>query len=146
MSYEPTNWQKGDIITAEKLNKLENGVVSAGGGGSGVFEIFFEVYWDEDANADVVTCDKTLDEISAAKTAGQYITARALIWQTGPSKAPIGFDVDPEYNWYEFAFEWIDNDPSWNYMYSGKIEYDTSTQKWKWVYSQYTVTPYTPSP
>lgn len=26
MSYTPTNWQTGDTITAEKLNKLENGV------------------------------------------------------------------------------------------------------------------------
>lgn len=27
MSYTPTNWQTGDVITAEKLNKLEGGVV-----------------------------------------------------------------------------------------------------------------------
>ena len=26
MSYEPTVWQTGDTVTAEKLNKLENGV------------------------------------------------------------------------------------------------------------------------
>ncbi len=26
MSYEPTNWKNGDIITAQKLNKLEQGV------------------------------------------------------------------------------------------------------------------------
>lgn len=26
MSYEPTNWVNGDLITAEKLNKLENGI------------------------------------------------------------------------------------------------------------------------
>ena len=26
MSYEPTNWKNGDIITAEKLNKIENGI------------------------------------------------------------------------------------------------------------------------
>ena len=32
MSYVPTNWQTGDVVTAEKLNKLENGVA---GGGSG---------------------------------------------------------------------------------------------------------------
>ena len=30
MSYEPTNWQTGDVITAEKLNKLEGGVAGAG--------------------------------------------------------------------------------------------------------------------
>ena len=30
MSYTPTNWQTGDIVTADKLNKLENGVASGG--------------------------------------------------------------------------------------------------------------------
>lgn len=29
MSYTPTNWQTGDTITAERLNKLEAGVVAA---------------------------------------------------------------------------------------------------------------------
>lgn len=29
MSYTPTAWQTGDVVTAEKLNKLENGVTSA---------------------------------------------------------------------------------------------------------------------
>lgn len=38
MSYEPTNWQTGDIITAEKLNKLEQGV-SGGSGERQVFEM-----------------------------------------------------------------------------------------------------------
>lgn len=26
MSYTETTWQKGDVITAEKLNKLENAI------------------------------------------------------------------------------------------------------------------------
>ena len=32
MSYEPTVWQTGDVVTSAKLNKLENGVANAGGG------------------------------------------------------------------------------------------------------------------
>lgn len=32
MSYEKTTWQNGDVITAEKLNNLENGVEAAEGG------------------------------------------------------------------------------------------------------------------
>ena len=28
MSYTPTEWENGDIITAEKLNKIENGIVN----------------------------------------------------------------------------------------------------------------------
>lgn len=30
MSYTPTNWATGDVITAAKLNKLEQGVASGG--------------------------------------------------------------------------------------------------------------------
>lgn len=33
MAYTPTNWVTGDTITATKLNKLEQGVANAGGGG-----------------------------------------------------------------------------------------------------------------
>lgn len=28
MSYEPTNWKTGDVVTSAKLNKLEQGVAS----------------------------------------------------------------------------------------------------------------------
>lgn len=35
MSYEPTNWKDGDLVTSAKLNKLEQGVASAGGSGGG---------------------------------------------------------------------------------------------------------------
>ncbi len=31
MSYEPTNWKSGDVVTSAKLNKLEQGVANAGG-------------------------------------------------------------------------------------------------------------------
>lgn len=31
MAYNPTNWKNGDIVTADKLNKLEQGVANAGG-------------------------------------------------------------------------------------------------------------------
>lgn len=33
MSYEPTEWQSGDVVTSAALNKLEQGVAAAGGGG-----------------------------------------------------------------------------------------------------------------
>ena len=36
MSYEPTVWKNGDVITPEKLNKIEQGV--AGGGGALIIE------------------------------------------------------------------------------------------------------------
>ena len=33
MSYTPTTWQTGDTITAAGLNKIEQGIANAGGGG-----------------------------------------------------------------------------------------------------------------
>lgn len=35
MSYTPTNWTTGDTITASALNKIEQGIANAGGGGGG---------------------------------------------------------------------------------------------------------------
>ena len=32
MPYNKTNWKSGDVVTSEKLNKLENGVADASGG------------------------------------------------------------------------------------------------------------------
>lgn len=31
MAYEPTNWKKGDVVTAAKLNHLENGIADGAG-------------------------------------------------------------------------------------------------------------------
>lgn len=30
MAYEPTNWKTGEVITAEKLNHMEDGIASGG--------------------------------------------------------------------------------------------------------------------
>lgn len=35
MAYTPTNWQCGDVVTAEALNKIEQGIASASGGSGG---------------------------------------------------------------------------------------------------------------
>lgn len=34
MAYEPTEWTCGDVITAEKLNKIENGIANTDSGGA----------------------------------------------------------------------------------------------------------------
>ena len=60
MSYIPTEWKTGDIVTAEKLNKLEEGVASGGGGGGGAL-ILHTIEDDE-----YVYLDKTAAEIIAA--------------------------------------------------------------------------------
>lgn len=65
MSYIPTEWQTGDIVTAEKLNKLEEGVASGGGGGGGLL-----VTMTFGEGGDTATLNKNYNEIRAAVLAG----------------------------------------------------------------------------
>lgn len=69
MSYTPTEWNTGDIVTAEKLNKLENGV--AGGSGDGNFIV--NILFDETTHG--ATLDKTWQEIKDATDAGKLVLA-----------------------------------------------------------------------
>ncbi len=43
MAYTKTNWKDGDVISAEKMNKIEQGIEDAGasGGGNNVFVVDF---------------------------------------------------------------------------------------------------------
>ena len=62
MSYEQQNWVTGNRITAEKLNHMEQGISSAGGGTALIVNI---TVTQEDADT-VFTLDKTWREIDAA--------------------------------------------------------------------------------
>ena len=62
MSYTPNVWQNGDILTADKMNALEQAVASGGGGGS-------SDYYEIPYNSDTDTLGKTWQEISDAITA-----------------------------------------------------------------------------
>lgn len=47
MSYEPTVWKTGDIVSSEKLNKLEEGVANSGGGDA-LFIVWIGENFDSD--------------------------------------------------------------------------------------------------
>lgn len=57
MAYDPTVWKSGDTITSAKLNKLENGLAEASGGGTGggVLVVGLDIQ--------TMTLDKTWNEI-----------------------------------------------------------------------------------
>lgn len=61
MSYTPTVWKSGDVVTSTKLNKIEQGIANAGGGG-GAF--FVPITYQSGAT-------------TAGKTAGEIVTAIA---------------------------------------------------------------------
>lgn len=70
MSYEPTVWKNGDVITPEKLNKIEQGV--AGGGGALIIE------WDGENDLDV-----TYQDILDAVNAGKRVEMRKPVGESG---------------------------------------------------------------
>ena len=73
MSYTSTHWVIGDTITAEKLNKLEQGVVDAAASGGGLFTTLTEDY-DEEQSASYSRLDKTGNQIlETLKTGGSVL-------------------------------------------------------------------------
>ena len=101
MSYTKTNWKDGDVISAEKMNKIEQGIADAGtsGGSGGVLgvavtyndkggtfsrtwqEIYdtmdnggFVVIYMKDANGTIVT---TVDTIECGHNDGEGYYVRS---------------------------------------------------------------------
>ena len=71
MSYEKQTWQTGDIVTADKLNHMEDGIESSGG----VFCVTFN-YDDEPSGEGYftnVTQDHTFEEAMTAYNAGKLV-------------------------------------------------------------------------
>lgn len=81
MAYEKQTWKTGDIITAEKLNHIENGL--------SVFEInIMSIELVEDQSSPykfVATIDKTYNEIREAVLAEKYV-----VLNYSPSGGPTG--------------------------------------------------------
>lgn len=67
MSYTPTTWKAGDIVTSAKLNKIEQGISTATANGN--ILIVNAIYDDED----ISTLDKTWKEIYNAMLVGSVI-------------------------------------------------------------------------
>lgn len=60
MAYDPTVWKSGDTITSAKLNKLENGLAEASGGGTGGGVLVCNL------DKQTMALDKTWNEINSA--------------------------------------------------------------------------------
>lgn len=147
MAYTPTEWSKGDIITAEKLNKLENGVVSAGGGGSESFVVFYTIDFDDQTQTGVLTCDKTPEEVETAKADGKAIDARLIYYNTNngwytPVKVLYHQMLE-----FTYSFDFVVIDPTYNGLSYVQIWLDALSQPMKWEFtdSAFTLTPYAPT-
>lgn len=74
MAYEKTEWKSGDTITAEKLNKIEDGIAE-GGGSTGPLYFNIDNY---DEEADNYISNVTFGEIYEAFKIG-----RPIIFKSG---------------------------------------------------------------
>ena len=80
MSYTKTTWKTGDVITAEKLNKIEDQVaaneeaISSAGGDDRVFIVNIDA--EGSGGTITATADKTRQEMSAAVEAEKPIIIR----------------------------------------------------------------------
>ena len=73
MSYEPTTWKDGDLVTSAKLNKLENGVAAAGGPSILIVHVNAETgaldkTWQEMYDADVCYLTQAIETPIVLKT------------------------------------------------------------------------------
>lgn len=80
MSYEPTNWKTGDVVTSEKLNKLEEGVAEASSGGSagGAYVVEVRKIFNEDDDDYEYKCAGKYSELLAAHDAGKLIICKLI--------------------------------------------------------------------
>lgn len=76
MTYTPTEWQTGDIVTAEKLNNLENGVLSASGGGVECVTVTKGNLADGEETVYDCTTDKTFAELAEAYESGKFLVCK----------------------------------------------------------------------
>lgn len=101
MSYTPTEWSNGDVITAEKLNKLENGV-----GDSNIFIVNISVYGS--GGSYTVTADKTYTELKAAYDAGKIIVGNIDDDQGGaPSDYHLRYQALGSTSGINYGFDFI---------------------------------------
>lgn len=63
MSYTPTDWKTGDVITADKLNNMESGIVGSGTVTANVKAVAPNTY----------QCDKTYSELLALVQGGTNV-------------------------------------------------------------------------
>lgn len=112
MAYEPKEWACGEVVTADALNHIEQGIAEAnelpsvtsadngkvlgvdGGeyklveGGGGSSSDFFRIKFST-SDMTTFTCDKTFAEMKAARDAGKYLIATCELRHTNPGGATV---------------------------------------------------------
>ena len=67
MAYTPTEWQTGDVVTAEKLNKIEGAIEECS---SNIFSVSGLVEASMDPETNITTINKSFNDLVAITQAG----------------------------------------------------------------------------
>ena len=85
MAYTPTEWENGDIITAAKLNKAEQGIADASS---------IVTFIGETVESDVFTLEKTWKELKDMQDAGRLLVVNHSAGEGYPAETSI---INPVY-------------------------------------------------
>ena len=99
MSYTPTDWDIGDVITAEKMNKLEQAV--AGGGG---YDLVLTVPQHDQSAANVEVVSGDILECEQKIADGEPVNA-VLVGTNEWSYTPSGVNA-PNVSWVAHLTHW----------------------------------------
>lgn len=142
MSYNPTEWKNGDLITADKLNKLENGVAesSVDSGGSRMFMVNINIEYDEGQGNFLCTADATPSEIFEAQENGQEVIAKCSLSEIPPANS-IATSILNGSNDPHIRFQFIGfalNQPS---LFFIGVWYSFESEQWEFETNSYDLTP-----
>lgn len=86
MSYNKTTWADGDVITAEKLNNIEDGIASGGSGGV----LVVSTVYDDDSGKTYL--NKTFEEVK------NFMLSGGMIWLSNYGELVFveGLEGDPD--------------------------------------------------
>lgn len=108
MTYTPTQWKDGDLVTSAKLNKLEQGVAAGGG----AFLVHCTATYDEEEEYWIYgPLDKTWNEISEAAESGPVI---------------LVINRNNEYKSFNYLDELFIEDENYNCVF-GTIDFSSSS-------------------
>lgn len=122
MAYDPTVWKSGDTITSAKLNKLENGLAEASGGGTGGNVLMINII----SEGSTLTMDKTYAEIKSAFMNGLVICIQSAYG--GNLMALVTYVYDDEEECDVDVFSAKDN-ASFEFICSSVNDYPTYTDQ-----------------
>lgn len=88
MSYEPTTWLNGDTITAQKLNKMEQGISAAGEGYDLVIASVVGVSTGQQNVNNWHVVSGSYEACEAKQEAGEPVNALAIVWEQQWSTDP----------------------------------------------------------